>query len=161
MDSFGRAVTSEAAVSGTTTNYHVKGVIVWWVSVYLVFVAGFAGWCGKEFWSWQNVLLVVLPPSVVALASAIHTWWRYPTVMIVDLVKCVASLVAGAAIGGMGLSLAWSIAAKFGGWPNAYARSATFTILMALLMLLVWLSNRSKKSRADQRGRYAKSDAPE
>ena len=59
-------------MSATTTNYHVKGVIVWWVSVYLVFVAGFAGWCGKEFWSWQNVLLVVLPPSVVALASAIH-----------------------------------------------------------------------------------------
>jgi hypothetical protein len=154
-------LTSEAAVSGTTTNYHVKGVIAWWVSVYLVFVAGFAGWCGKEFWSWQNVLLVVLPPSVVALASAIHNWWRYPTALIVDLVKCAVSLVAGAAIGGMGLILAWSIAEKFGGWPNAYARSATFAILMALLMLLVWLANRSKKSRTDQTGRCDRLEAPE
>jgi hypothetical protein len=54
-----------------------------------------------------------------------------------------------------------NIAEKFGGWQNAYARSATFAILTALWMLLVWLANRSKKSRADQRGRYARSDAPE
>ena len=130
-------------MSGTTTNHHLKGVIVWWVSVYLVLVAGFAGWCGKEFGSWQNVVLVVLPPSGVALASALHNWWRYPTVMSVDLVKCAAALVAGAAIGGMGLILAGSIAEKFGGWQNASARSATFAILMALVMLRVWLAKRS------------------
>jgi hypothetical protein len=132
-------LTYEAAVNVTATPDRIKGYTFWLTSAYSVLVGGFAGWRGNDFWIWQNVVLVVLPPVVVALIMALRRWWRNPHLSMAIL--GLAPLSAGAAIGGMELLLAWSIAAWTGQWPEPAARAAAGAVLTALGFGLTWAAN--------------------
>ena len=123
------------------------------MGVYLVLVFGLAGWCGKDFWSVQNILLVVLPPCAGALAWSIVHWRRQGTSgpKIVGLIMSAANLLIGAMIGGMTMIGALRFAHMAGGhWPNPFVRAAVGAVSVGLLLAALWLVYRPEKSRADQ-----------
>jgi hypothetical protein len=129
-----------------TTSERGKGAIFWWVSAYCVLVGGFAGWRGKEFWSWPNSSLVVVPPAVVALALAVRDWWRNPRVGIMILSLVLLPVVAAATIGGLGLMLAWGVAEWTGRWSEPALRAAAGAVLVALGFGLTWAAYRPRRA---------------
>jgi hypothetical protein len=112
-------------------NGPLKSVTFWLVSAYGVLVGAFAGWRGKEFWAWQNVSLVVLPPAAAAFGLAVRSWWRNPRVHAMVLGLVLLPLVAGVTVGGMGLILAWIVAEWTGPWSAPAARVVAGATLAA------------------------------
>ena len=102
-------------------------------SAYCVLVAGFAGWCGNKFWTWQNVSLVVGPPVVVALVMAVRWWWQTPF-----LPAVVLPLVGGVMLGGIGLILAAMMLALTERWSSPETRAAVATGVAALGFGMTW-----------------------
>jgi hypothetical protein len=118
-------------MSVRTDNGPLRSVTFWLVSAYGVLVGGFAGWRGKEFWTWQNISLVVLPPAVVAFGLALRDWWRNPHVRITVVGLVLLPLIAGVTVGGMGLILAWVVTEWTGRWAEPAARAAAGAALAA------------------------------
>jgi hypothetical protein len=115
------------------TGFWPTGFAFWLVSAYGMLVGGFAGWCGKEFWTWQNVSLVVVPAVVVALIMAVRWWWQNP-----GLPPVVLSLVGGVMLAGMELILAATMAAFTERWSSPAARAAVGAGVVALGFFLTW-----------------------
>jgi len=115
------------------TTDRAKGFGFWVASAYSILVGGFAGWCGKEFWTWQNVWIVVLPPVVLALLIGVRWWWQTGSRALVVL-----NLLGGVVLAGMGLVLAVSMAAMTERWPWPGVRAAAGATLMTLVFFLVW-----------------------
>jgi hypothetical protein len=102
-------------------------------SAYCVLVAGFAGWCGTEFWTWPNVSLVVLPPVGVALIMAVRGWQQTPL-----LPALVFPLLGGLMLGVIGLTLAAIIGALAERWPSPAVRAAVGAAVAALGFGMTW-----------------------
>ncbi|HLW66671.1 MAG TPA: hypothetical protein VKS79_15255 [Gemmataceae bacterium] len=110
-----------------------KGFGFWLASVYCVAVGGFAGWRGAEFWTWQNVVVVVVPPVVLALLMAVPWWWRTSSPGPVELY-----VFGGVMLAGMGLILAWMMAAITEKWSSPTGRAAAGAALPAIAFVLIW-----------------------
>jgi hypothetical protein len=123
----------------------------WLVSAYFIFVGAFAGWHGKGLWTWEYALLVALIPVVVALLLALPGVLRnpYPSLLLTLLPLY---LLAGAAMGGMGLAIARGVISTTGDWQDPYTRSAVAGGAMLLLALLLWVAYRPGRKGAEEGG---------
>jgi len=99
--------------------------------IYCTFAAGFGGWCGHDFRTWTNSLIVVLPPVVFAVALTLRTLGRGSTRIILALL--VLAVVAGSLLGGMGLLLAWIASAVAGPWADPVVRAAVPAVVLGAI----------------------------
>jgi len=115
------------------TNDRTSSLTFWLMSACAVLVGGFAGWCGKEFWTWQNMVIVVLPPVVVIFGMGVPRWRQLLMLPVVVL-----PVLGGVILAGMWLFLAASIAAFTDRWPSPAVRVVAGAGVAALGFGMTW-----------------------
>lgn len=112
-----------------------------WVGlIYCAFAAGFGGWCGNDFETWTNSLIVFLPPVLFALMLTVRTAVRNP--LNTALTLLVLAIVTSSLLGGMGLLLAWIASAVAGPWADPVVRAAVPAAVLAAVYGLGLFLNR-------------------
>jgi hypothetical protein len=132
-------------------NNRATAIVQGLVGAYLILVGGFAGWHGEALWTWENALLMGLPPVAAALLVGLRDFLRNPSPFLV-LPLLGLYLLMGVVMGGMGLGIAWVTVEAVGDWGDPYTRSATAAVALLVLSVVIWVAYRPGKRAVEEGG---------